>query len=647
MALNPADVAIVAGYAALVARDMPDFARAYEQMRRIRAGDAVECRTYDPSAKYTKADFAFGLTEHVPDKYIALTGERVRRRRAKPCNAFQHVQSLVEALGADFPWHVPGQAAGFVLAGSFATPHFGAYRSVDVNLWTKDDRDVWTESTKVVKIPVDRGDIDLFIVAGTPDGHVLHDQSAEHLVRTLLEVSGRNPFMRTGDRGICPRCHKLSPFKCADDCPACSPNRWKEWRAEKYTGKHVVAYELGRGLEVQCVTRLYRSPELVPTLFDLQYDGFVFSPAIGVRALDSALYMLTHDTLVVTPFSGSATKALRTLKKVTGYKCDLVVPGLRADWRASAHIGGVASMADALDYHNVFRAALDYPIDPVEAIETSKRVLGDAYARHHGLAVAAIAKRNRGHCAPIGLASIVKYCLGEALPNGYSFVPGCRGIKIAAKDTDVILLLPDGRTELVGAFCYENPARYAEQMEMAFPVPKPERLAPATSARDIKRASAAFGKYLEQTIRTFDMAACPGVQHVWAKPGDAGTELIVAFQFELDAGQAAQIWSIRFALDLQSAPRLTCVEDTGLYATGAPVCMGGQSHYHADQYKGFSLESFVLSARERVALIMDRDAEHVRSLGVEYCGDRARVRACHSAALRKVGEHEWLVRWSA
>jgi hypothetical protein len=432
-----ADQAVIQAYADCVHRDMPGFAQACEQLLEIREGASVALKRFDVDGEYTIEDFAYGEGDVIPRKYVAISRNSGDRADSIGSRPFAHLAMLADVFGPDFPWYKPGGPPGFVVAGSFSTPNFGPVRSVGVKTFDGCEK-------KLALVP-GRGDVDLFLVSGVRGQEFaeFNAKSAERLVRKLITARPSNPFRKfVHPDASCGQIHD-------------------------YYGKHVVAFTLytdgSSDLQVQCVTRLYDRPEQVPALFDLQLDGFVFAPSIGVLALDAAMYMLHHRAVVVTPFSGSSTKETRLLKKVIRYGYDLVVPGLGSGAEADSGLGVIK---DALTCLTAYKKLRSDGVVSRDASKAIRALLGSS--------------ADRRLCAFVRQAyvkwmtdpkKVVEMIMGPS-DGGYSFVQGCKGIVITpeSEKRKLILLIddPEHAGSRAGAFSYERPAQFAEAMCMTF-----------------------------------------------------------------------------------------------------------------------------------------------------------------------------------
>jgi hypothetical protein len=139
-----------------------------------------------------------------------------------------------------------------------------------------------------------------------------------------------------------------------------------------------------------------------------------------------------------------------------------------------------------------------------------------------------------------------------------------------------------------------------------------------------------------------------GLDCVLLKQGDERDALVVGlvgrFVADGQAATGAQLWSVK-SNHVRQAPVIRCMLETGLYRTGEPVCMGAQTHFHADEAFAVSLPALIVSLAERPRALLAGDEQHVPSVGVLNQDERYDVDAvvrCHERAWTAAQSLEWV-----
>jgi hypothetical protein len=623
----------------------PKLGQHYDQLMRARSGLSVDLPSFDVNGEYGRV---MARDKEIPESFVAIQYKGDRPSVHESAKCFQHLADLKTLLGPKFPWYDPAKPGrpGFFVAGSFATPCWD-YKITKTSVWSMDENGKGVELTFDFHVPKGRGDVDLFI-AGSGDAV---DMAAEALVYNVMIPSEKNPFMRAFPVHVCTvgncqthfrnKIHGGAVFakspgnKTIVACNKCITKLSLYFDSRdvySYIAKHLVAFDVGP-LKIEVVTRVYRTPEKCPALFDLTYDGGIYMGGDDVRFLDIALYQHDNQILLATPFSGSSTQELRHLKKVEAYGLDLVVPGLKWDASMASQERGLTVVRDVLKY----RAAVDVKSNTVsDDVDTATR-------RFYRCILKSGAR---------SLKAILAHYIADGVKIVYSFVPGCKGSRIHFTNLEqalvvgpVVLVDVPGTDIHVGAFSFTPPAEFVKLWCMDInpdPLPKaalpdPDRPDPKT----IRRASKAFSPKVRNLVTSFDVEAVVGAKRVVLAPGERDS-IDLGFSFELAGVEGAQIWKIDFSSG-QGAPVIRCKSMTGIYMTGDSVCMGAQTHYH-DSDIPFSLSAMVTSLAERPALIIDGVEEHVESVGVmNPIAEFDVIVKAHADTLEALDDDRWIL----
>lgn len=605
-----------------------------------------------------------GLPSRTPVKFSGDT-----------CQTHQSIAKLLPNLS----WYDPAHPmrGGWVLAGSAARPTMN-HRSLSIG--TFDHRysplgicEVHAE-VKEVHLPEHSSDIDLFLVVGGDDDDVREMIGRAH-IQDVMVNSSKNPMNALMSDGTpCGICGRETPRTYMGRCTSCTMGYGCRDKINPYTyaAKHVVSYTVGGCFDIQFITRVYKDVDLIVPRFDMTVDGAIFSPKMGLRVLPIALQEWRNGIAVLSPFSGSSTMNERVYKKMQRYNIVPIIPGYVEDMSRKGIVYAITAAKTVVP--GIHRKALiasckKLPMEYRESV---------ASLWHCNVCTRGLFKRIRT------IELLKKQLLeDDDIENTceYDFSRTKECITYVIPDTGVSILTD--RQESSGSSGSFQALTIEETMlQLSFHSNPPKITTPPepstikhddiaavlvpvgdmdkATLKKVKRGLSAFvyhsqPVFMNNLLVNKGALGVTGLSYVLVGTSKVHNTFEIAiagdsFLHCQNSKMGAQVWTVRVK-SITDAPALMCISNTGLYQKGAYVCMGAQSHFHEGANDPlamgvhFSLPALIVSITDRAKVLMDRDVDHINSVGIldELHTDEAVVKH-HELAYADLNNdvHEWV-----
>jgi hypothetical protein len=521
-----------------------------------------------------------------------------------------------------------------------------------------------------VSLPDHSGDIDLFLVVGGTDDNVREMVGRAH-IQDIMINSCKNPMNALMSDGTpCRLCGCETPRTYYGRCTKCTTKRI-DTSPYTYAAKHVVSYTVGC-FDIQFITRIYKDADLIVPRFDMTVDGAIFSPKMGLRVLPIALQEWRNGIFILSPFSGSSTMNERVHKKMERYDIVPVIPGYVEDLSRRGVVYSITAartIVPGIRWRALIAACKKLPMEYRESVVS---------LWHYNVCTKGLLKRIRT------VELLKKHLLDDDIESGgsmdeYNFSRADECSTYNIPDT-CVSILTDRQGSCGSSGSFQALTVEETMLQLSFqskppkieisrePSPTDDDVAAVTipagnmdmaTLKKVKRGLSAFTYesqpvFLNNLFMNKSALSVTGLSYVLIGTSGQSNTLEIAivgdnFLHGQHSRMGAQVWTVRVR-SITDAPALMCTSKTGLYQKGVYVCMGAQSHFHeaTDPLAvgiQFSLLALIVSITDRAKLLMDRDVEHVGSVGVleELHIDEAVVKH-HQLAYADLCDntHEWV-----